>query len=154
MGRISGWYKRWAQAVLLGVGLVVAILANIDTLSVTHTLWVDEPVRNAVVAEASSGSLCSQIADPQKRQTCAEKEIGELASVGVPIGPTAGCGASNIPACFGSSITVSNGFGAFLLKLLGWIITAGAISFGAPFWFDALSKLGSLRSAGPKPAAS
>jgi hypothetical protein len=36
-------------------------------------------------------------------------------------------------------------------KLLGWALTAFAVSFGAPFWFDALSKLGSLRATGPRP---
>jgi len=29
---------------------------------------------------------------------------------------------------------------------------AFAVSFGAPFWFEALSKLGSLRNTGTKPA--
>ena len=32
-----------------------------------------------------------------------------------------------------------------------WLLTAAAVSFGAPFWFDALSKLGSLRTAGRPP---
>jgi hypothetical protein len=153
MGRVSGWYKRWAQAVLLVVGFVVAILANVDTVSVTHTLWVNAPVRSAVVAEAASGALCGQVTDVQQRQTCAEAEIGQLASAGVPIGPAPGCGSSDLEACFASSIQVHNRLGAFLLKLLGWLLTAVAISFGAPFWFDALSKLGNLRSAGPKPQA-
>jgi hypothetical protein len=40
-----------------------------------------------------------------------------------------------------------------LLKLLGWFITAGALSFGAPFWFDLLNRFGSLRSTGAKPAS-
>jgi hypothetical protein len=40
------------------------------------------------------------------------------------------------------------------LKLLGWLVTAFAVSFGAPFWFDALSKLGSLRNTGTKPQVS
>lgn len=37
------------------------------------------------------------------------------------------------------------------LKALGWIITAAALSLGAPFWFDTLGKLASLRKAGPPP---
>jgi hypothetical protein len=37
---------------------------------------------------------------------------------------------------------------------LGWILTAIAISFGAPFWFDILNKIISLRAAGQKPAIS
>ncbi len=35
--------------------------------------------------------------------------------------------------------------------LLGWIITALAVTLGAPFWFDLLSKLVSLRGAGTVP---
>jgi hypothetical protein len=35
-----------------------------------------------------------------------------------------------------------------LETLLGWLITALAITLGAPFWFDLLSKLMSLRGAG------
>lgn len=41
--------------------------------------------------------------------------------------------------------------GGFLFSLLGWIITALAVSLGAPFWFDLLSKIVSLRSAGSPP---
>ena len=37
------------------------------------------------------------------------------------------------------------------IKLLGVIITALGISFGAQFWFDLLTKLVNLRSAGKKP---
>jgi hypothetical protein len=33
-----------------------------------------------------------------------------------------------------------------LLKLLGWLITGLAAAMGAPFWFDMLSRLVSLRS--------
>ena len=36
-------------------------------------------------------------------------------------------------------------------KLLGYILTALAISLGAPFWFDLLKKLVNIRSAGNKP---
>lgn len=49
------------------------------------------------------------------------------------------------------------GFGAALgyifdwRRLLGFVLTAFALSFGAPFWFDLLSKLVMLRGAGVKP---
>ena len=38
-----------------------------------------------------------------------------------------------------------------LTKLMGWIVTALAISLVAPFWFDLLRKLVNLRSSGNKP---
>jgi hypothetical protein len=33
-----------------------------------------------------------------------------------------------------------------LKYLLGWLITACAVSFGAPFWFDMLNKIMVVRS--------
>ena len=41
--------------------------------------------------------------------------------------------------------------GAWLLKVLGLLATAFAMSFGAPFWFDLLNKLVRMRSAGNVP---
>jgi hypothetical protein len=52
---------------------------------------------------------------------------------------------------------VPRSVGAFLLTLLGWLLTILAISLGAPFWFDTLSRLSRLRSSGkpetPLPAS-
>lgn len=38
-----------------------------------------------------------------------------------------------------------------LFTILGWILTAFAVSLGAPFWFDMLNKIIRLRATGPKP---
>ncbi|MEX2565436.1 MAG: hypothetical protein WD431_05805 [Cyclobacteriaceae bacterium] len=38
-----------------------------------------------------------------------------------------------------------------LYSLLGWIITAFAITLGAPFWFDLLKRVMSIRASGEKP---
>jgi hypothetical protein len=42
----------------------------------------------------------------------------------------------------------------WLLKLFGWGVTVGALTFGAPFWFDLLNRFGSLRASGAKPKPS
>ncbi|TRW97199.1 hypothetical protein [Candidatus Methylobacter oryzae] len=39
------------------------------------------------------------------------------------------------------------------IQILGWLVTASATLFGAPFWFDFLQKFVSLRGAGNKPGA-
>ena len=44
--------------------------------------------------------------------------------------------------------------GGWVLKLFGWALTIGALTFGAPFWFDLLNRLGSLRSSGARPKSS
>jgi len=38
--------------------------------------------------------------------------------------------------------------------IIGWLITALALSLGAPFWFDLLNKLMNLRSSLTTPATS
>jgi hypothetical protein len=38
--------------------------------------------------------------------------------------------------------------------IIGWLITATAALFGAPFWFDLLQQFIRLRGTGPKPEAS
>jgi hypothetical protein len=37
------------------------------------------------------------------------------------------------------------------MKIVGLLLTAVALTLGAPFWFDLLSKLVKLRSSGDKP---
>lgn len=37
--------------------------------------------------------------------------------------------------------------------IVGWLLTAIAISFGAPFWFDLLNTFVNIRATGPKPKA-
>jgi hypothetical protein len=45
-------------------------------------------------------------------------------------------------------------FGCFLWSLLGWIITALAISLGAPFWYDLLNKFMKLKGSSSDSSAS
>ncbi len=39
----------------------------------------------------------------------------------------------------------------FFASLFGWIITAIAALFGAPFWFDTLQSVIRLKGSGPSP---
>ena len=49
--------------------------------------------------------------------------------------------------------TKSYNFGSFLMSILGWIITATALSLGAPFWFDLLNKMMKLRGSVATPTS-
>jgi hypothetical protein len=190
MGRVSGWYKRWTRLVLVVIGVLFAIALNVDTLQIGHTLWVNEPVRQAVVQASADGTLCvpasneetatddgateGDAGDPapadtgddgtgdddgggtaQSVEDCVVETLSELQVAGVPLGHPAGCAPhrGHWAECTATAFAPANSFWAAMAKIAGWAITAGAISFGAPFWFDALSKLGSLRSSGPKPPA-
>jgi hypothetical protein len=39
----------------------------------------------------------------------------------------------------------------WLTMILGWLITAFAVSLGAPFWFDLLNKFINVRASGKAP---
>jgi lysozyme family protein len=46
----------------------------------------------------------------------------------------------------------ANTDGRFIgIKVFGWVLTAVALSLGAPFWFDVLAKFMSIRGTGKKP---
>jgi hypothetical protein len=154
MGRISGWYKRWSKLVLALIGLLIGIVANVDTIQIAHTLYVDEPVRQALVAQATNGTQCQSVTDPAAQRQCVDTQIALLNSRGLPIWYPSGCSFfqwSKLDMCWSWSANQNPEGWRLLWKLLGWALTAFAVSFGAPFWFDALSKLGSLRTTGPKP---
>jgi len=40
----------------------------------------------------------------------------------------------------------------WVTRILGWLITAIASLFGAPFWYDALQSFVRIKGAGPSPA--
>ncbi len=57
MDRASGWYKRRTQWVLLGIGIIVAILLNVDTIHTAATLWREPALRQALAAHAEQYKL-------------------------------------------------------------------------------------------------
>lgn len=52
MDRVSGWYKRRVQIVLLIIGLVAAVLLNADSVAIVRALNSDRNLRQIVVAAA------------------------------------------------------------------------------------------------------
>jgi hypothetical protein len=125
MSRVSGLYKRWMQVCSFAIGLAVAVVLNVDTLHVAQALWVQP----AVVQKFAP-----------KEGATTQDTLNALYSANLPIGWN--------PQIFKAS--VASPF-AMTSVLGGWIITALATLFGAPFWFDALQKVTNLRGAGTKP---
>lgn len=52
MGRVTGWYKRWSQLVLLAVSLVVALILGVDSLAIAKRLWSDPILRDQIAQAA------------------------------------------------------------------------------------------------------
>lgn len=138
MDRVAGAYKRWSQVVLFAVGLTLAVVANASAFGVATKLWHD-PVTRATVSQAAGGFV-AESGRPASATSLKEvaAQVDGLDEVGLPIG-----WAGAYPAGKGLGM-VGNG--------LGWLATALLVMLGAPFWFDLLTRLVSLRSSGAKPA--
>src|SRR5262249_21660429 len=52
MDRVSCWYKRWTQLWQFVIGLALAILLNVNAVSIATDLWTNIPMRNAIVGQA------------------------------------------------------------------------------------------------------
>jgi hypothetical protein len=54
MDRVSGWYKRYTQRVLLCIGLLLAVGFNVSSVMVARTLWFDRDARTAMASAADA----------------------------------------------------------------------------------------------------
>lgn len=147
MDRVSGWYKRRAQIITCIFAVAIAVGLNVDAIRVTERIANDPTVRTAIVTQAE------KTAESGERQTGGGEE-GESPLTGA--GKEAETAVTqlktlNLPILWGSENQ-----SVHLTTIVGWLITALAISLGSPFWFDALGKLARLRTTGakPKPAGS
>lgn len=129
MDRVSGWYKYRTQWALFCIGLVLAILLNANTIRIVQQLSVDSTLRQSIVAAAQSAkqpdNTTAQPIQSQIQQ--AKDEVSNVENLGIPIG-------------WGTNAPWSG------WAILGWLLTAIAVSLGAPFWFDILNKFMVVRS--------
>jgi hypothetical protein len=124
MDRVSGVYKRKTQLWSFVIALFLTIFLNIDTVKIAHALW-DQPM------------LVKSIAPSSTPQATADS-FGQFQALQLPFG-------WNTDA-FSYFRTYPN----WAYVIIGWLITAVATLFGAPFWFDALQRITQLRGAGSK----
>jgi hypothetical protein len=150
MERLSGWYKRYARRAILAIAVVLAFALNADTITFVSTLWRDPAIRATVASQAQN--VQSAKCPPQSSSfDCVAQSVQQIKSLSVPIGwPAHPANDPRVP--HGST---SNLIWGWLVKFIGLLLTAAAISRGAPFWFDLLNRFsgGSLRAAGTKPTS-
>jgi rubrerythrin len=148
MDRASGWYKRNTQKLLIVIGLAIALIFNADTLAIYERLESDPAALQQVVTLAEDFVSRNDVrtlerVDPEFQENYNQLKTlvhNQLESVKSPLG----LGWKNVDM----NLTTPYDWAT---KILGWIVTALAISLGAPFWFDLLRKIVNLRSSGNKP---
>lgn len=121
MGRVSGVYKKWSQLWCFLIALVIAVVFNIDSVHLFKTLWLHPSLVAEVTAEHINPVL-------------AQDAFADLKALPVGWNEEFHLGALTEPR-----------------SIIGWLLTASASLFGAPFWFDTLKTLVRLRGTGTKP---
>jgi hypothetical protein len=168
MERVAGWYKRWTQRVLLFLATAVVIVSNADTVMLIQRLSKDNALRASLVAAAQ---------DAVKSHPALEFPAPQMGDMANPPAtpPSAGAKNSNpglqavlktaenikLPVGWSFDSKDAGHFrspeltwdyaGWAFYKLFGLLVSILAVSMGAPFWFDTLSKFVNVRSAGTPP---
>jgi hypothetical protein len=140
MQRLTGWYKRKTQLIVLVLALIVCFSLNIDSFGIAAALYNNPELREYVVTTA-----IAKAADNTSLQTDAVSytEVKtQLDSLSLPIGWNTKTGRGN---------AIPSGAAGWLLKFAGILVTAFAASLGSSFWYDLLKKLVNIRAAGATP---
>ncbi len=141
MDRVSGKYKFVTQWCLFGIGLILAITLNANTIDIVQQLSRDPTLREAIVAAAQSVKQPDDKSGQALKDQIAKvnEQVSKLDSIGIPFGwPPRKQGIS----WWEQNSDVLQRPGTWI----GWLFTAIAVSLGAPFWFDMLNKIMIVRS--------
>lgn len=161
MDRASGWYKKYIQWVLFVIGFSIAVTFNVDSIEIARKLQRDPKLREQLVQQADAfvkahPDLKEDLAalqkdtsaSSQKKITSYEMLLAKQDSLLHLADSMVKADISNVNGLLGIGLNKykANGFPDLMLSLLGWAITALAISMGAPFWFDLLNKFMKLKA--------
>jgi len=171
MDRASGWYKRYTQFILLLVGFTIAVIFNVDTIAVYKTLSKDKTARDQLVQMAikDNETIKTAIETINKSKNDTSKTKKDTSKYQDYENSTfyhaeyvrLSKEADSAKSVLGFGWRKSNNRNGLLgipyqprqlkqssdwwIIIFGWLLTALAISLGAPFWFDLLNKLMQLR---------
>jgi hypothetical protein len=163
MASLTVWYRKRSRFVGFVLAFLVVVGFNVDAIDLPRELWQSESIRSALVAVAETSELdLAQCVDEGAADGGTDKDIAEcvedveavldqLIDTGLPVGWTVanGCnGACSNPLetawySAGADDTLMSG----LLKVVGWMLAAAALSMGASFWFDVMRRAMGIKAA-------
>lgn len=159
MDRVSGWYKRKSQMILLILAIIITVLTNTDSILVAKTLWNSPTLRASTVAAAEDYvKNYDEQGHPKTKETTDQKPDqvkqkikslnDKLDTLHLPIGwpGTSATNDGDIDKATFDPRTFPSQMDGIIFRILGWLLTAIAVSLGAPFWFDVLNKFMVVRS--------
>ena len=174
MERVSGLYKRKTKLTVLMFAAIITLFTNADTVAIVRALSSNKSLRDALVAQADaavkagnaskSDSMHNSSAvsptSQAERAAAVQRTITDLKELGLPLGyisPDSGQQRAIASApLFGSPSRIGLYLDLYWPQLrkawIGMLLTALALSLGAPFWFDILNKIVNVRAVGRNPA--
>jgi len=180
--RMTGWYKRKQQKPLFFIALLVAMALNADSIHLFRTIATDDELRKNMVETAEqvvllredSASMMTGVTQntitltsiTPGKDSLTDNDTTLLKIRGIPIGwsrstaPLSWFKNSDIQIDYDLDRPLDQynkkrnegGFWMFLSWFFGILMTAVMTCFGAPFWFDILSKFVNIRRSGARPA--
>lgn len=165
MERVAGWYKRKTEIIIFVLAILFTFSLNVDTIEIFRNLSNDSTLRASIVAAAqetakqpsffNSGKQTisedteTGITDAGTRPLSEEieksygnlkKQVDEISQLGIPMGWKT--------PFYDNKLKRTQKIWWWITKFFGLILTVFAASLGAPFWFDILNKIISIRSTG------
>jgi hypothetical protein len=160
------WYKRKIRAILLILGLLLAWFFNADTFVIVKTLSTDKDAREQLVSMANAYIASNQfaledVAENDSTFSAIKARIDSLMLIKQELvsdinkaNTILGTGSWPSDPDMSCKAKISHMFALLYHHFFGYLVTAIAISLGAPFWFDLLNKIMALRtSKKPEPTA-
>ena len=152
--QVMAWYRQKTQLVVGGLSIVVALAMNVDTLQLVNQLATDPKVREALADQGTQLARQPDLAAATAALPAASQAPASapalLAAVETVQQRSASLNASGLKLGWTQAAwnnTWQSPLSAFE-KLVGLLLSAFAVSMGAPFWFDLLKNLVSIRAVG------
>ena len=154
MERANGWYKRQTQIILILIGFFIAWQFNVDSIAISKILLKDKKVREqmvqlAISKQESYEKMQTSLNDTTRRSDSSFIQNKQPVDSAYNVLKEDAANTQNILGLRDDNNPYQK---RRSLKWFGWLITALAISMGAPFWFDMLNRVVKLRSTGTRPA--
>jgi hypothetical protein len=144
MDRVSGWYKRRSQRIIFALGLLTALSLNVNTIVLAEALANSTTLRHAVESAASAEETKCAAATSCGAGLTATGAVAELDRTSLPVGWTDSAVAT-MAAMAKNTWDPVRVFGLREIAV-GYLLTAFAVTLGAPFWFDVLNRLMVIRA--------
>lgn len=142
MERVSAGFKRRMQILTLVVSAIVTLIFGADTIAIANSLYQEPSLRAAVAGVAANQGNTGLISPATNITAGAGQNTNLQVTIQTLQQQTLPLGWNKVPQA-GSD---------WIFKVLGLVLTALAVSLGAPFWYQLLQALTSARSStGPSP---